>query len=303
MGREKHTPMARSASVCLRICLISNTLLAIVKFIAGILGNSQALIADGINSVVDVVSSGVAWIGHRISLNPPDKDHPYGHGNADVLAALFVGLVIFFTGIFVGGQAWVTIRDGDLPRPTLLPVLVAIGVIISKWILYLYTTRVGNKTHSPAVQATAADHKSDIIATSGALAGVFGAWVGVPILDPLAALWVAALIVYNAIRILTGNVHILMAGQPDPAVTEPVVETIRGVQGVEGFDRVRARQLGSKVILDIEILVDKGLTVDAGHEIARKARTVALRDHPTILDVVVHVEPYPTNSVGNRAKE
>ncbi len=295
--------MADSASTCLRVCVVSNALLAIIKFIAGVVGNSQALIADGINSVVDIVSSGVAWIGHRISLSPPDRDHPYGHGNADVLAAVFVGLVIFFTGIFVGGRAWTAIQHGDLPRPSLLPVLVAVGVIVAKWILYLYTMRVAGKTRSPAVQATATDHKSDILATSGALAGVFGAWVGVPVLDPIAAIWVAALILYNAIRVLTGNIHILMSGRPDRSVTEPVIETIRKIPGVEGFDRIRARQLGSRVIIDLEILVDRDLSVDAGHEIARQARTTALRDHPTILDVVVHVEPYCVNSETSTTKE
>jgi cation diffusion facilitator family transporter len=283
-----------SAIVCLRICVVANGLLAAVKLFAGIVGNSRALVADGINSLVDVISSVVAWVGNWISHRPPDRGHPYGHGNADVLAALFVGVVVFSTGIFVAEHAWTALRGGGLHSPTLLPVIVAAGVIIAKMVLYKYTFRVAQLTRSPAVYATAIDHKSDVLATSGALIGIFAARIGWPILDPLAALWVAALIMYHAIRILYDNVYILMSGQPDAAMLDPIKQTLTQTAAVKGLHHTRARTLGSKFIIYAEILVDGTLSVYEGHEVAGRARRAVLERHPEVQDVIVHVEPLET---------
>ncbi len=287
-----------SAIVCLRIALVANILLAVAKLFAGLVGNSRALVADAINSLLDVVSSTVAWIGHRISLRPPDETHPYGHGNADVLAALFIGLIIFGTGIYVAEGAWSAIRGEPLGRPTLLPVIVAIGVIIAKATLYRYTERVARTTRSPAVQASAADHKSDVLATSGALVGVAAAWAGWPLLDPLAAVWVAALIIYHAVRILYDNVHILMSGQPAPARLSLIKNTLVEIPEIKGLHHTHARTLGSRIIVYAEILVRGDLSVSSGHELAKRARQAVLDRHPEVMDVVVHVEPMEPSRAG-----
>jgi len=280
-----------SAIVCLRICLLANMLLAAAKLFAGIMGHSRALVADAINSLLDVVSSAVAWIGHRISLRPADEGHPYGHGNADVLAALFIGLVIFGTGIFVAEEALSAIR-GEVPKqPTLLPVIVAGAVIIAKGILYKYTDRVARVTRSPAVRASAADHKSDVLATSGALVGIGAAWAGWPLLDPLAAVWVAVMIIYHAVHILYDNVYVLMSGQPAMTRLRPIKRTLVEIPEIKGLHHTRARTLGSRIIVDVEILVDGDLSVSDGHEVAKRARRVVLDRHPEVTDVIVHVEP------------
>jgi len=280
-----------SPMACLRIGLASNVGLAGIKLFAGVVGYSHALIADAINSLLDIISSAVAWFGHRISLRPPDDEHPYGHGNADVLAAVFVGMIVFGTGLFIARGAWVTLRAGGAERPSLLPVIVAMGVISVKAILFKYAERVGTVSRSPVVQAGAVDHKADVLATSGALVGVAGAHAGWTFLDPLAALWVAVLIIYHAGRILYGNVHILMSGQPASTRLNPIKQTLIDVPEVKGLHRTRARTLGSGIILYAEILVDGGLTVNAGHRVAEHARRVVRENHPEVLDVVVHVEP------------
>ncbi len=281
----------KSANACLQICAAVNIVLAAAKLFVGIIGNSRALVADGVNSLVDVVSSLVAWIGHRISLRPPDRGHPYGHGNADVLAALLVGLAILTTGLFVAGHAWSAFRGEGLQPPTFMPVLVAVGVIIIKIILYKYTIRVAAATRSPAVRATAVDHKSDVLATSGVLVGIFAARIGWPALDPLAAMWVAAMIMYHAVRILYDNVYILMSGQPDPALLRPIKETLVETPAVEGLHHTRARTLGSRIIVYAEILVDGALSVSEGHEVAGRARRSVLDRHAEVMDVIIHVEP------------
>jgi len=276
---------------CLRIGLAGNVGLAGIKLFAGVVGHSHALIADAMNSLLDIVSSAVAWFGHRISLRPPDDEHRYGHGNADVLAAVFVGMIVFGTGLFIARGAWVTLRAGGGERPTLLPLIVAIGVIAAKAILYKYTNRVAAESRSPVVQASAVDHKADVLATSGALIGVAGARAGWAFLDPLAALWVGVLIIYHAGRILYGNVYILMSGQPSSGRLDPIKQTLIDIPEVKGLHRTRARTMGSRIILYAEILVDGELTVNAGHDVAERARRVVRENHPEVLDVVVHIEP------------
>jgi cation diffusion facilitator family transporter len=289
-GKRKFSG-AGSTIVCLRVCLASNVGLAALKFFAGITGHSHALIADAMNSLLDVISSTVAWLGHHISLRPPDERHPYGHGNADVLAAVFVGIVVFGTGLFVARGAWLALIDRTTERPTMLPVIVAVGVIIIKAVLFKYADLVAAQSRSPAVQASAVDHKSDVLATSAALVGVVGARAGVAILDPLAALAVAVLIIYHAVRMLYGNVHILMSGQPATTQLNPIKQTLIGIPEIKGLHRTRARTLGSRIIIYAEILVDGSLSVNAGHEVAAQARRIVLEHHPEVMDVVVHVEP------------
>ncbi len=281
-----------SAIVCLQISLAVNVLLAAAKLFAGIVGHSRALIADGINSLADIVSATVAWVGHRISLRPPDEGHPDGHGNADVLAALFVALMVFGTGLFVAQDAWLAFTAEEKPQiPSLLPVIVAIGVILIKSALYIYSLRVAKSSRSPAVLAGAIDHKADIWATSGALIGVFAARVGWPMLDPWAAIWVAGMILYHAVRIVIDNVHILMAGQPPPGQLLPIKETLVGIPQIDGLHRTRARTIGTQMIFYAEILVDPKLSVEEAHEIGRRGRRAVLEQHPEVLDVVIHCEP------------
>ncbi|HUU45589.1 MAG TPA: cation diffusion facilitator family transporter [Acidobacteriota bacterium] len=271
---------------------VSNALLVAVKFSAGFAGNSQALIADGLNSLLDIVAGAVSLIGYRVASRPPDRTHHYGHQNAETIAALVVGLAILATGGIIVRDAIVTVISGSAVVPAAWTVAVAAGVIILKLMLYFYTRHVARRTRSPAVNATAADHLADVIATGGALIGVAGAQMGWPWLDPLAAFWVAAVILYNALRIIRENTSVLLGGAPPEKTMRAIVRTLQNVPGVRGLHHVKARTAGAQLLVDTEVLVDGELTVEEAHAIATAAGDRVLAEHASVVDVMVHVEPH-----------
>ena len=163
-----------------KLSLGANVFLLALKFTGGFFGDSKALIADSINSLLDLVANAAILFGLNLANKPADADHQYGHGNADVLAASFVALVIFVTGIYIGYDSIHIIIDRSYRVPTHLATGAAIITIIIKTALYKYTLKIGKKSKSPAVLANAQDHKSDVYASSGALFGIIAAQFGYP---------------------------------------------------------------------------------------------------------------------------
>ncbi len=292
MGMKSLTRITAAGERSLRVSFVANILLVVGKLTGGVVGQSQALIADGFNSMLDVVAGAIALVGYRVSNKPPDEDHHYGHGNAETVAALIVGLLIIATGSIIVRDAVGTIWEGSAERPAPWTVYVAIAVIVIKLALYLYTRSVARNESSMVVAATATDHLSDVIATSGVLIGVVGAQFGYPVLDPIAAFWVAAVILYHAFKIVRDNTFILLGGAPSQETIDSITSTLRSVPGVLGLHRTKVRTAGRRLLVDTEVLVDGGLTVETAHEIANRVSDTVLAAHPSVEDVIVHVEPH-----------
>jgi len=276
-----------------KLSFIANVLLLILKLLGGFVGHSKALIADSLNSFLDLLANSAILIGLRLARRPPDAEHQYGHGNADVLAASFVAIVIFVTGVYIGYDSINVIINGSFRVPTPLATGVALFTIGLKSALYRYTRNVGLRSRSPAVLANAQDHKSDVYASSGALFGVVVAQLGYPILDPIGGLWVSFFILRNAVNLIRDNIHTLMSGAPDRETIERVRKTAGEIPAVRGIIATRMRTLGAKHIVDIEIFVDKNLSVLAGHNIAEQVKDRLLSQYDDIIQVMVHVEPQP----------
>ncbi len=274
------------------IGLAANTGLVAVKLAAGIFGHSQALLADALNSLLDVVAGAVAWVGFRVAEKPPDATHHYGHQNAETIAALFVGLTIFATGGIIIRDAIVALLEGTLVAPALWTVVVAAGVIVIKLILYLYTRRVARRSPSLVVSATATDHLMDVAATGGALIGVAGAQFGWVFLDPLAAFWVAGIILLNGVNLLRANMTILLGKAPSDETMRQICATLTATPGVLGLHRTKVRTAGTRLWVDSEILVDGDLVVSEAHLIASLAGDRLIEAHPEIAEVLIHVEPH-----------
>lgn len=274
------------------ISIIANILLLILKFLGGFFAGSRALIADSINSLLDLVANFAVWFGLKVARKPADADHQYGHGNADVIAASFVAVVIMFTGIFIAYGSAAIIIKGQRSVPTYFATAVAAFTIILKTGLYFYTKAVGRRFKSAAVLANAQDHKSDVYASSGALFGIVASQAGYPSLDPLGGLWVSFFILRNAVNLIRDNVHTLMSGAPDKITVDRVAETVREVKEVKGLMTTRMRTLGSKQLVDLEIFVDKDLSVWEAHSIAHRVRDLLVDRYEDIAEVMVHVEPY-----------
>ncbi len=274
-----------------KLSILANVFLLIIKFIGGFLGGSKALIADFVNSLLDLVANAAVLIGIRVARQPADADHQYGHGNADVIAAFLVAVIILMTGIYIGYDSASAAFSKDYRAPHWYATLVAVITIFSKTFLYRFTKMVGLKSRSPAVMANAQDHKSDVYASSGALFGIIMAQLGYPVLDPIGGIWVSFFVVRNSINLIQGNIHTLMSGAPDRELIEQVRNFAGEIPGVLGVTTTRMRTMGSSHIVDIVITVDRNLSVERGHEIASKVQERLVSQFEDIIEVMVHVEP------------
>jgi cation diffusion facilitator family transporter len=276
-----------------RVGILVNFILAIIKITAGIFGHSYALIADGIESTTDILSSGVVYIGLRISMKAPDLDHPYGHGKAEPLAAIVVGLTFLAASFIIAVQS---IKHIQTPHaiPSSFTLIVLIAVVITKEILFRKVFITGIEAHSSAVKADAWHHRSDALTSLMAFIGITIALIGgkgFEVADDWAALFAAVIIFVNGINVIRGSVREIMDAAPSEEIIEKVRSIALQVPGVRGLDKSFARKMGLVYYIDLQIVVDGNLTVTEGHDLAHRVKEEILKKEPKIADVLIHVEP------------
>jgi cation diffusion facilitator family transporter len=277
---------------CTKVGLATNILLTVVKLWVGFTARSQALVADGVNSLSDVVVSTVVYLAYRISREPADKNHPYGHGNAETIAGLVVSVGVMATGAAVAYNAVKALLAGVTESPDRLALYAAAFSIIIKEILFRYTLSVADDEHSPSLKATAKDYRSDVLASAAAFFGIAGARLGFPYLDPLAGLIIAIIIFRMGISLLMENVHILMVGAPEAGISEEILSTVRRFDEVKGVPRVRVQRLGGEYVVNLDIAVDGDITVAEGHSIAERVRDLCLAQNKRLSEVIIHIDPH-----------
>jgi cation diffusion facilitator family transporter len=275
------------------IGIAGSIVLAAVKVVTGIIGHSQALIADGIESITDVVSSLAVLTGMSFARRPPDDDHPWGHGKHETFAALFVSLALLMAVGFISYQSILDIlRPHETPAWYTLPVL--IGVVGIKVALSYALNRAGRRHNSTALQADAWHHLSDAITSTAAFVGICIALVGGPgweSADDWAALLACIIIAYNAVIIGHGALHELGEAMVDPETELKLRRVAAAVDRVRGVEKLRARRSGRGILMDIHVEVDGNLTVAEGHHIAGCVKYALLRSDLRVADVLVHIEP------------
>ena len=273
--------------------ILANAILAVIKGIAGVLGNSYALIADAIESTTDIASSLIVWGGLKISGIPPDIDHPYGHGKAEPLAATVVALFLFAVAIGIAIQSSREILvPHHAPAPFTLIVLVA--VVIIKESLFRFVFNVGKSLDSTAVKSDAWHHRSDAITSGAAATGISIALIGGPgyeSADDWAALFASGIIAFNAFRIFRPAINEVMDAAPTSEIEQTVRETAKQVQGVIGLEKCRIRKMGLWYYVDLHVTVEGHIAVREGHNIARDVKAKILAAHPNIAYVLIHIEP------------
>ncbi len=283
----------KAGLIAASIGMAVNFVLAIVKIVTGIVGHSYALIADGIESTADIVSSIVVWTGLKISSLPPDDDHPYGHGKAESIAGLVVALALLAAAVFIAIQS---VREIITPHhaPAWFTLLVLALVIATKETLYRFVFKVGDELTSTAVKGDAWHHRSDALTSAAAFIGISIALMGGPgyeSADDWAALLACAIIVFNGYRIFqTALGEIMDAAVPNPMQKE-IREIASAVTGVVRVEKCRTRKSGLGLIVEIHVEVDGDLTVRSGHEIAHAVSRRLKSSSLSVQDVVVHVEP------------
>lgn len=273
--------------------VLLNLGLAALKFAGGVLGNTYALIADGIESLLDVFSSLLVWAGFRVAARPPDADHPYGHGKAEPLAALAVALVIFVAAGWIGiHSVHEILTPHHAPHWGTLPLLVL--VVVVKWILSRRMARAGAESGGTALDAEAWHHAADALTSAAAFVGISIAVVGGPdyaAADDWAALGACVVIAFNGLLILRRALgEVMDAAAPDELHAE-VRRLAFSVPGVRGLDKVRVRRSGLALLVDIQIEVDPELTVREGHALAHAVQDALVGAGLAITHVSVHVEP------------
>jgi len=270
-----------------------NTGLAIVKISTGLLGNSYALIADGLESTMDIVTSFIVWSSMQYAARPPDQNHPYGHGKAESLASVFAAIAILGTAALIATQSIrEIITPHGAPAAFTLPVLVV--VIVLKEFLFRRAHRVGSSVGSGALMADAWHQRSDAITSAAAFLGISIALIGGEGFEPAddwAALAACSVIVYNGIRLLLPALDEVMDAQVSEAVETEVRGVAEAVAGVLYVEKCRIRKSGIGLFVDIHVTVDGSMTVSSSHEIAHAVTDALNSSNLPVHDVVVHVEP------------
>jgi cation diffusion facilitator family transporter len=273
--------------------IVVNTLLALVKVIAGVLGDSYALIADGFESTLDVFSSLLLWGGLRIATAPADAGHPYGHGKAEPLTALVLALVLLAGA---AGLAIQSLREILTPHhpPKTFTLFVLVGVVIAKEALFRLVFRVGESVGSTALKVDAWHHRSDAITSAAAFVGISVALIGgkgYESADDWAALFACGIIAWNGYRLFRPALGEVMDAAADKEIEGRIREIAAQIDGVVALDKCRARKYGLDWIVDLHVVVDGDSTVRQGHEIAHRVKDVLRASDLKIADVLVHIEP------------
>lgn len=275
------------------IGIVVNTLLAATKGIAGILGNSYALIADAIESLTDIASSFIVWGGLKISALPPDADHPYGHGKAEPLAAVVVSLTLIAAAIGIAIQSVREIlTPHHAPAPFTLVVLVL--VVVTKETLFRFVFKVGQSVNSTAVKSDAWHHRSDALTSAAAFIGISVALlggVGYESADDWAALFASSIIVFNAYRILRPAINEVMDAAPSSELEDAIRKVAQRVQGIIALEKCFIRKMGFSYYVDLHVTVDGSVSVRDGHDIARHVKAAIRTSHPSVAEVLIHIEP------------
>ncbi len=291
MNQQTH-PASKGMRVAI-IGILINAALAAIKGIAGVLGNSYALIADAIESTLDIASSFIVWGGLKISTLPPDEDHPYGHGKAEPLAAVIVSIALFVGAITIVVQS---VNEIIIPHhaPEPFTLFILVGVILVKEVLFRFVIKVGNSVNSTAVKGDAMHHRSDALTSAAAFIGISVALIGgkgYEEADDWAAMVCAVIICINAFRIFKPALNEIMDAAPHPEIEKRVREIAGAVNGVLWLEKCYIRKMGLEYFVDLHVTVDAAITVHDGHEIARNVKQSIRDSNQQIADVLIHIEP------------
>ena len=273
--------------------IIGNILLSIFKFVAGIVGNSSAMVSDAVHSTSDIVATVVAYFGAKFGHKGNDEDHPYGHERIECIFTLFLGLILLGTGLVIGYEAVVKIATGTYgEEPEMIAIVAAVVSIISKELMFHYTMHYAKILKSDSFRADAWHHRSDAMSSIAALIGIALAMSGFPIMDPIASIIICLFIAKLSIGILLDSINKTVDRSCDCETVDSMKRTIMGIKGVRSIDLINTRLFGNYIYVDLEISVDCDITVEEGHGIAENVHQTLERTFPEVKHVMVHVNPY-----------
>ena len=286
----------KKSYLAVNIGLGTNVLLAAIKTTVGIVGNSPALLAEGVNSTSDVAYYVVAMVFVRLANKPADEDHPYGHQQLENIASLVVGSFIVTTAVAIFWDAldkiWGLLSNETISQgASLFALYVALATVFVKIILFFYTRTLGRQTKNPIVEAMAFDHGNDLISAAAASIGIYLGQQGHPWIDPLAGAVVSILILRTGIHILRESSFELMNAVPTKELATTIHDLVLTVPGVQQLHEVHAHRFGPNSIVNITIGIDGSLSVVEGDKIASDAELALYEAIPNLRKIHVHYHP------------
>ncbi|MEA1889691.1 MAG: cation diffusion facilitator family transporter [Pseudomonadota bacterium] len=272
--------------------ILVNTLLSVGQIFLGIIGNSQALVADGIHTLSDLSTDALVlyaiWHGNKEA----DDDHPYGHGRIETAATVFLGLLLAFVGAAIAINAALRLTEpASILTPAPITLLMAVITIFSKEGLYRYTIGIADRYNSTILRANAWHHRSDAISSIVVLIGIGGSIMGLPYFDALAAIGLGSMIIRMGLLLSWNALKELI----DTALSHEEVETIKqaiiNIDGVVGLHMLRSRLMGGRALIDVHLQVDGNISVSEGHQISEFVRQRLINDFESVDEVLVHIDP------------
>lgn len=274
--------------------IIGNVFLSAFKFIAGIMGNSSAMVSDAVHSLSDVFATFIAFLGVRFGRRETDASHPYGHERIESLAAIVLGLILLVTGVGIGWVGLEKILAGNyesLPIPGMIALVAAIVSIAVKEGMFWYTRHWARVIRSSAFEADAWHHRSDAMSSIGALVGVGGSMLGYPVLDPIASVVICLFILKQGISIIYDALKKMLDTSCGEQFEEEVRQLVDAENQVGHIDMLRTRMFGDKVYIDMEIAIDGSMQLTDAHAIAERVHDDIEHAFPEVKHVMIHVNP------------
>lgn len=284
-----------------------NVLLTIIKGVIGLQSHSKALIADAVHSASDIVGSLAVYVGLRAAKQPPDEEHPYGHGKAESVAAIIVAVILLMAGLQIGKSSFSSFFNPVEP-PGGLAIYAVVFSIVVKEILFRYKYRLGKKLNSEALIVNAFEHRSDVYSSIAALIGISASIIGKHFQigwliygDPVAGLVVSLMVVWMAWKLGTEAIYHTLDHVLDEKETDEFRKIASSIPEVKRIDELYARKSGYYVIIDLKIAVDPNMTVAEGHRVGKKVKKLLLQN-PNVHNVLIHINPFYTEDDDTQEK-
>ncbi|MFE4201144.1 cation diffusion facilitator family transporter [Aneurinibacillus aneurinilyticus] len=287
-----------SSLIALWISLISNVVLTVLKVVVGYLFNSQVLIADGIHNAGDVIATFAALTSSLVSKKPADKDHPYGHGKAEVIASAIVAIILILAALLMVYKSVEALFE-PAAEASITALVAAFVSLIWKQGLYVYCIGLGKAQNSKSLIATANDHLADVYASIAAVVGIGTTLIGerydIPFAqygDPIAGMIVSYFVLKLAYQMGKESIGVLMEENVPSEQLIQLESIVRSIPQVKRIDRIRAREHGHYIIVDVRVSVSNNLTIKEGHDISRLIKNSIKNEIQNVEEVLVHLNPW-----------
>ncbi len=284
------TELTQKSSVVFK-GVLTNIVLFGVTFILGIVGRSQALIADSFDTFADTIGDLVIFFGLRVSDKPPDEEHPYGHRKIESIVVGIVGSLLFLTVLVIAGRAVFSVVRGIKQQPKLIALGGAVLTIVVKELLFRYLRSRAKRYESPSIMAGAYHARADVLSSVASSAGITLALLGYPIFDPIFALIICIMIARTGVKLIRFSVNELTDKAIEYERKEEIIDFIKGFPELKGVHAFKTRRAGGKIYINCHIQFEPDLSLEDAHSMAHKIKDALEERYPEVEDFLVHIEP------------